>query len=132
MEAAGLAVGILALYALCKDGYGFCSNFHEASESAGALQRQLAIQLCVLNSWGAYWEIESEIPHNGGEASVEAKTDSASPKKIETYLEDKPYKAYGVAVALYSLGKLLTTDKLLDRYGIQLNLVSKTLTGPVS
>ena len=132
MEAAGLSVGIVALYALCKDGYGFYSDFHEASESASVLQRQLAIQLCVLNSWGAYWEIESEIPHNGGEASEGAKTGSDSPRKIETYLKDKPYKAYGVAVALYSLGKLLTTDKLLDRYGVELNLVSKTLPGSVS
>ncbi|MBE3041371.1 hypothetical protein IMZ48_02065 [Candidatus Bathyarchaeota archaeon] len=54
MEAAGLAVGIIGLYSLCKEGYKFYADFQDASDSAAALQRHLAVQHCVLSSWGAY------------------------------------------------------------------------------
>lgn len=45
---------------------------------------------------------------------------------------DKPHKAYGVAVALYSLGKLFTDDKLQDRYGIKLDPIASAAHVQVS
>lgn len=51
MDAAGLAVGIAALYTTCRDCYNFFTTVSSAEADSSVHLRELEIQQSILKAW---------------------------------------------------------------------------------
>ncbi|KAH7182331.1 uncharacterized protein B0J16DRAFT_363277 [Fusarium flagelliforme] len=98
MDAAGLIVGIAALYTACRD----CYDFYTTS---------------ILKAWGFHWQIQSE-DHSKPDYTKRKHT------KLHQYLSSNRFKVEGVFKSLSALADTLSNqEKLTKRYGIQLHPV---------
>lgn len=117
MDAAGLAIGIAALYTACRDCYDFFITAKTAGAESSAHRREFEIQQSILKAWGFHWQIQNE------DDSAPERSDNARRKrtKLHEYLLSNRFKAEGVFKTLSALADTLSNqDKLIKRYGIQL------------
>ncbi|KAK6345988.1 hypothetical protein TWF730_010323 [Orbilia blumenaviensis] len=127
MDVTGVAVGIIALYTACRDCYNFFTTVKTAKTESSAYLRDLLIQQSILKAWGFHWQIQNE---DGSELE---NTDRIRQKqtKLHKYLSNNRFKAEGVFSTLSALADTLSNqEKLIKRYGIQLQPTQATQNGP--
>lgn len=119
MEAAGLAIGIAALYTACRECYGFFTTVKTAGADSSFHLRELEIQQSILKAWGFHWQIQES-----DDAEPERPGSTRKRTKLHEYLLTNRFKAEGVFRTLSSLADTLSNqEKLIKRYGIHLQPV---------
>ncbi|KAJ4011805.1 hypothetical protein NW752_004206 [Fusarium irregulare] len=115
MDAAGLIVGIVALYTACRDCYDFYTTVSGAEKESSAHLRELQIQQSILKAWGFHWQIQNED-------NSEPDRTRRKHTKLHQYLSSNRFKVEGVFKSLSALADTLSNqEKLTKRYGIQLH-----------
>ncbi|KAI1066954.1 hypothetical protein LB507_011333 [Fusarium sp. FIESC RH6] len=115
MDAAGLTVGIVALYTACRDCYDFYTTVSGAEKESSAHLRELQIQQSILKAWGFHWQIQNED-------NSEPDRTRRKHTKLHQYLSSNRFKVEGVFKSLSALADTLSNqEKLTKRYGIQLH-----------
>jgi hypothetical protein len=115
LSVAGLAVGIIALYSVCRDCYIYISDISSADKSKFYFVRELGIQESILKSWGFYWEIQRHqvAPSSSSQTQHE---------KLRLYLEKNLYKVGGVGNALFAIADTLSSkEKLAKKYELDIS-----------
>lgn len=119
MDVSGLVVGIISLYLACQSCYNLYSETKDSTTNVTLAAHQLDIYRSIFKAWAFYWEIKLHDPT----AEVSGDDQELANIKLRRYLERNPYKAKGIASALYCIGDALSDKrKLLDAYGIEVDL----------
>lgn len=121
MDAASLAIGIVALYSTCRDCYDFFTTVQHADDESAVHLRELMIQQSILKAWGFHWQLHTEKGTQTTSSGIKAQGET----KLHKYLSSNQFKAEGVFSTLSALADTLSNqDKLVKRYGVQLRLVN--------
>jgi hypothetical protein len=117
MDAAGLIVGIAALYTACRDCYEFYTTVNGAETQSSAHLRELQIQQSILKAWGFHWQIQNED-------NREPEYSRRKHTKLYQCLSSNRFKVEGVFKSLSALTDTLSNqEKHSKRYGIHLQPV---------
>lgn len=129
MDAASMAIGIVALYTTCRECFTFFTAVRTADAEASLHVRELEIQQSILKAWGFHWRIQ----YADGSELEQVDHTWQKQNKLHEYLQRNPFKAEGVFKTLSAIADTLSNqEKLIKRYGIQLRPVQSDPNGPQS
>ncbi|OBT88268.1 hypothetical protein VE02_02786 [Pseudogymnoascus sp. 03VT05] len=98
----GLVIGIVSLYSTCQSCYNLYSETKDSTTNVTLAAHQLYIHRSIFKAWAFYWEIKLHDP-NSPTAGESGDDQELANIKLRRYLGGNPYKAKGIASALYCI-----------------------------
>lgn len=106
MDPASLSFAVVGMFLTCCKGYKFLSDTKNAPSDARDAARRVLMEFHVLGSWGAHFELRSDLP------------EQQNPEKLRFFLTNE-HARRGVFDALCYISETFTDVKRLDKkYGI--------------